>query len=232
MKKIIEQRKALGLSQQEVAHVLGVSRPTVIKIEKGEKKLSPEQEQSLAEYFGALSGENENIRISIPQKNIEKFEQVFLYLLEKIGSKPNVGMTVLYKLLYFIDFDYYEMHEEQLMGLTYFKNTYGPTPREFKKVIDSMIARGDIEAVKSTYFKREQQKFLPRKKPNLRILNGDELEMIESVIDRYSDRSATELSEMSHRDTPWKIAKDNEDLDYEYAFYRPDEFSVREYEEL
>jgi len=28
---------------------------------------------------------------------------------------------------------------------------------------------------------------------------------------------------------PWMIAEDNEDLDYEYVFYRDPEYSVREY---
>ena len=35
-------------------------------------------------------------------------------------------MTVLYKLLYFIDFDYYEKFEEQLVGATYIKNHLDP----------------------------------------------------------------------------------------------------------
>lgn len=63
--------------------------------------------------------ESPDIRISIPENNIEKFKQVFLYILSKVGAKPNVGQTVLYKLLYFIDFDYYELYEKQLMGLSY-----------------------------------------------------------------------------------------------------------------
>ena len=47
-------------------------------------------------------------------------------------------MTVLYKLLYFIDFDYYEKFEDQLVGATYIKNHFGPTPVEFKKIVDSL----------------------------------------------------------------------------------------------
>lgn len=229
---MLSKRKILGISQEEVAHILGVSRPTFIKMEKGEKQLTEEQSQKIQEYFSAFAEEESQMRINIPQKNIEKFKQVLLYILEKVGAKPNVGMTVLYKLLYFIDFDYYEKYEEQLMGLTYFKNTHGPTPREFKKVIDDMIANGEVEEVKSTYFKREQRKYLPRRPSNLRILNGSELGMIESVLDRYADKNATELSEMSHRDTPWRVAKENENLEYEHAFYRPDEFSVRDYDPI
>jgi hypothetical protein len=68
--------------------------------------------------------EKQEIRIDVPQKNLKKFKEVLLYILEKVGGKPNVGMTVLYKLLYFIDFDYYEKFEEQLIGATYIKNHF------------------------------------------------------------------------------------------------------------
>lgn len=225
-------RKAIGLSQEDIAQFLGISRPTVMKIEKGERALTTEESDKLNAYFSSFTGDPSNVRINIPQQNIEKFKQVFLYILEKVGARPNVGMTVLYKFLYFIDFDYYEKYEKQLMGLTYFKNTHGPTPREFKIVIDDMIINGEIEDVKSNYFKYEQKKFLPRILPNLSLLNGQELEMIDDVLDRYGAKSASELSDLSHQDTPWKMAEDKEDLEYEYAFYRPDRFSVREYEPL
>jgi transcriptional regulator with XRE-family HTH domain len=229
---MITQRKKLGISQKEISQILGISRPTVIKIEKGARKLKPEEEKKLSEFFTNLEENETQMRINIPEKNIDKFKQVLLYILEKVGAKPNIGQTVLYKLLYFIDFDYYEKYETQLMGLTYFKNMHGPVPREFKKVIYEMKKNHEIDEVKSSYFKFEQTKYLPVKNPDLRLLNGQELEMIESVLDRYSDKSAAEISEMSHRDTPWKVANDMENLEYEHVFYRPDEFSVREYENL
>ncbi|PCI24747.1 XRE family transcriptional regulator [Candidatus Peregrinibacteria bacterium] len=227
-----KKRKLLGISQEEIAQILGVSRPTVIKIEKGERALKPNEAEILSVFFANFEDNNKTTRINIPEKNINKFKQVLLYILEKVGAKPNIGQTVLYKLLYFIDFDYYEKYETQLMGLTYFKNTHGPVPREFKQVIDEMKESQEIEEIKSKYFKFEQTKYLPVKTPNLALLNGQELEMIESVLDRYADKTATEISEMSHRDTPWKVANDMENLEYEQAFYRPDEFSVREYEAL
>jgi hypothetical protein len=59
------------------------------------------------------------MRISEPQMNIEKFRQVCKYILAKTGNLPSV------ELLYFIDFDYYELFEEQLMGLKYVKTANG-----------------------------------------------------------------------------------------------------------
>lgn len=229
---MIKKRKKFGISQEEISEVLGISRPTLIKIEKGERDLKPEEAKKLSDFFANFEESKNQMRINIPEKNIEKFRQVFLYIIEKVGAKPNVGQTVLYKLLYFIDFDYYEKYGIQLMGLTYFKNVHGPVPREFKKVIEEMKKNQEIDEIKSIYFKFEQTKYLPVRKSDLSFLNGRELEMIDSVLDRYSDKSAAEISEISHRDTPWKAAKDKENLEYEHVFYRSDELSVREYEAL
>src|SRR6056297_2463999 len=143
--KIHKQRIVCGLSQEEMARRLGMSRPTFIKIERGERKLTKEEQDKLARIFASLEEyQQSDMRINVPQKNLEKFKQVLLYVLQEVGAKPNVGMTVLYKLLYFIDFDFYEKHEEQLMGLTYIKNHHGPTPREFVSVVEEMKTKGEI----------------------------------------------------------------------------------------
>jgi len=40
-------------------------------------------------------------RISVPTLKLNKFKNVLLYILERCAGKPNVGETVLNKLLYF-----------------------------------------------------------------------------------------------------------------------------------
>lgn len=228
-------RKKFGMSQEELARRLNMSRPTLINLEKGERPLKIEEENKIKEIFGIVEAhENksgESVRIEIPQKRLDKFKQVFLYILERVGGKPNVGLTVLYKLLYFIDFDYYEKYEEQLMGLTYIKNHHGPTPKEFIKVIEEMKKQNEIEEVKSQYFTFEQRKYLPRINADLSQINGRELEMIEAVLARLSDKSATELSYYSHADVPWASHEEGEEINYESVFYRNDPYSVRKYED-
>lgn len=228
-------RKKFNMSQDELARRLNISRPTLIKIEKGERPLKIEERARIKEIFELVqsheSAQSEDVRIEIPQKKLDKFKQVFLYIIEKVGSRPNVGLTVLYKLLYFIDFDYYEKYEEQLMGLTYIKNHHGPTPKEFIKVIEEMKKNDEIEEVKSQYFTFEQRKYLPHITPDLSKLNARELEMIDSVLARLSDKSATELSNYSHADVPWQSHEEGEEINYESVFYRNDPYSVREYED-
>lgn len=249
---LLELRNNQGISQAFVAEKIGVSRASYIEIEKGAKELTLSQANKIAEIFNItltelISGkqvsnirvsikdtidkkEKQEIRIDVPQKNLKKFKEVLLYVLEKVGSKSNVGMTVIYKLLYFIDFDYYEKFEEQLVGATYIKNHFGPTPVEFKKIVESMESKGELETVKSKYFLHEQTKYLPRREPDISVLNAKEIKHIDEVLFRLSDKSATELSEYSHKDVPWITAEDGRPLSYESVFYRTKDTSVREYE--
>ncbi|GAH65882.1 unnamed protein product, partial [marine sediment metagenome] len=171
------------------------------------------------------------IRINVPQKNLEKFKEVFLYILNKVGSKPNIGETVIYKLLYFIDFDFYEKFEEQLVGATYIKNRYGPTPIEFKKIVEKMIEEEDTMKVESSYFNYPQTKYLPLRRADLSKLKANETEVIDDVLNRLSDMNAAQISEHSHNDVPWLTTEDGEIIEYESAFYRTSPYSVREYGE-
>lgn len=253
-------RKNLGLSQAYVALKIGVSRASYIEIEKGAKELTVSEASKIAEIFNIsldelISGKTmpdikvslqekaekkekpfdqthgkQEIRIDVPQKNLKKFKEVLLYILEKVGSKSNVGMTVLYKLLYFIDFDYYEKFEEQLVGATYIKNHFGPTPVEFKKIVESMEEKGELETVKSKYFQHEQTKYLPRRESDISVLNAREIKHIDEVLARLSDKNAKDLSDYSHEDIPWLITKEGQPIPYEAVFYRTKETSVREYE--
>ena len=143
-----------------------------------------------------------------------------------MGARPNVGKTVLFKLLYFIDFDFYEKYEEQLIGATYRKEAYGPLPVEFSAVVQQMKHDGELQELRGTHFGKDQVKLFPLRKPNLALLKGHEMEMINDVIRRHGQKNAADISEYSHRDIPWRVAKMHEDLEYETVYYRDDEFSV------
>ena len=248
--RIRELRSQKGISQQRLAELLDVSRPTISQMENGERKISAEELDCLAKIFNisvdSLLKRHEEpevvlqkatrdrrlqpgIRINVPQKSVEKLKEILLYILNKVGSKPNVGETVIYKLLYFIDFDFYEKYEEQLVGATYIKNNYGPTPLEFQKVVEQMTDR-ELVRVNSTYFSFPQTKYLPLRKPDLTKLRANEIEVIDSVLNRLSDMNASQISEYSHDDVPWLTAEDGGIIEYESAFYRVAPYSVREYE--
>jgi transcriptional regulator with XRE-family HTH domain len=245
-------REKTEMSQDALARKMRLPRPAISQIESGARKiatdellrfsqifhvsvdvlLNPGKEPEVRLYEGKEDkAPKPQMRISVPQKNLQKFKEVLLYILSKVGSKPNIGETVIYKLLYFIDFDFYEKYEEQLIGATYMKNQYGPTPIEFAKIIEQMIKKGEIEKVKSDYFNYPQTKYLPRKKSDLTKLKANEIEVIDDVLNRLSDMNASQISDYSHRDVPWLTTNEGEVIEYESVFYRTPPYSLRSYAE-
>jgi transcriptional regulator with XRE-family HTH domain len=246
-------REKKGLTQTDLAQYLGCTRQTYTQIENGSRDISLNETKQLAALFEIpierfvmeqMGGEYQveletqkpkkekapEVRISVPQNKVDKFKEVLLYILEKVGAQPNVGQTVLFKLLYFIDFDFYEKYEEQFIGARYQKNHFGPTPIEFKKITADMIHNQEIEEVKSKYFKHGQLKYLPHRSSNLEKLSAREIKHIDEVLARLAHKNAKELSEYSHQDVPWIMAEDGEEIKYEAVFYRTHETTVRNYE--
>jgi transcriptional regulator with XRE-family HTH domain len=240
------------MNQQELAGQLGVLRATLSQIETGERQLSAEELKRLSLIFSVstdaildlekepivtleedkkMNSPKPQIRINVPQKNLAKFKEVLLYILNKVGARPNIGETVIYKLLYFIDFDFYEKYEEQLIGAAYIKNRFGPTPVEFARIVDKMIKDEEVCQVKSKYFNREQKKYLPLKKADTTKLKASEKEVIDNVLERLSDMDAKQISDYSHQDVPWLTTPDGEQIEYESVFYRTAPYSVRKYDE-
>jgi len=171
------------------------------------------------------------IRISVPKLQVNKFKNVLLYILERCAGKPNVGETVLYKLLYFSDFNHYELYEEHLTGATYRKLPYGPVPLKLDAIIDEMLHANLLKKVKTDYHGYVQTRYLPLGKADLTQLRASEKEVIDRVIEQMSDWSASAISEYSHKDMPWIASTDGKTIDYELVFYRDVPYSVRNYDD-
>lgn len=229
-------RQKQGITQEEMAKRLGVSRPTYIQIERGEKEPTVGQAKIIAELFRVnkmqeQKAEAKNVLKKQSGKfNVHKFKEVLLYVLEKVGAKPNIGETALFKLLYFIDFDFYEKFGQSVTGATYMKNHHGPTPKQFKSVTDEMITCGELERVRSKYFQYDQKKYLPHRKPDLNYLTAVEVGQIDDVLARLSDKNGSELRAYSHDDLPWIATYDQSDIDYNLVFQRTQPYSQRDHE--
>ncbi|MBI4648691.1 MAG: DUF4065 domain-containing protein [Bacteroidia bacterium] len=250
--RIMGLRKAKGLSQENLAKSIGLSRPSLAQIELGNRSidvfelynLSLVLGFSLDEFLSAdfkasdevhyekeVLAEKDNIRISIPVLKIGKFKNVLVYILERCAGKPNIGETVLNKLLYFCDFNYYELYEEHLTGARYKKLPYGPVPQQMTSIINKMIEDRQIQRINTMYFDKPQIRFMPLVKPDLKQLNAAEKDVIDKVIEQLSDWNAAKISEYSHNDKPWKATLDKDYISYNLVFYRRPPYSIREYDE-
>jgi len=250
--RIAQMRKRKGLSQEELAVRVKLSRPSLAQIELGNRGINIQEFQRFAQVlefslddfvskdfqgFAVESLADDQgkqpiqERISVPKLQVSKFKQVLLYILEHCAGKPNVGETVLYKLLYFSDFNYYELYEEQLTGANYRKLPYGPVPQKLDQIIEQMRMDGQLERIKTNYHGFSQTRYFPLVKADLRTFKASEKEVIDRVIEQMSDWSASAISDYSHKDIPWLATKEGEEINYELAFYREAPFSVRNYDE-
>ncbi len=250
-RRIAEIRKNKGYSQGDLAKMLDINRPSLTQIELGNRNLTVLELNEIARILSVsidklLSSsfnlqeqlieqeekdEVREYRVSIPGLKVNKFKDILLYILEKCAGKPNVGETLLYKLLYFADFNYYELHEEYLSGAEYRKLPYGPVPQKLDIIINQMIAKKQLKRLRVDYHGYPQTRYIPLAKPNLKSLSAREKVVIDSVIDQYSDWSASAISDYSHKDMPWLASKEGEAIDYELVFYREAPYSVRNYDE-
>jgi transcriptional regulator with XRE-family HTH domain len=245
-------RKQKGLSQVDLAKSLKISRPSLAQIELGNRGIDVQELQRLSMILGFsldeflskdflvpksveanMSEKAQTIeeRNPIPKLQESKFKNVLLYILEKCAGKPNVGETVLYKLLYFSDFNYYELYEEHLTGARYRKLPFGPVPQKLDNILQQMTDAGSLQRIKTEYFGLPQTRYLPLIKANLTILKASEKDVIDKVVEQMSDWSAATISNYSHQDLPWEVTDEGKYISYELAFYREAPYSVRNYEE-
>lgn len=247
-------RMERNISQNVLAEALDIPRPSVSQIENGGRELSFFEFQKILKLFEIsfedfvtytqsrhkTSG-NTVFRKKLINAKIkfdsEKFRQLLLYILEQCGSKPNVGETVLYKLLYFCDFDYFELYEKSLTGMKYKRQQYGPVPSQalFNPVINEMQNDGLIMRISKPYMNNTiQTRYINFMEADLNVFGKDTDKMIKitnEVIARLSHMSARQIEDHVHRDHPWLTHKNNEEIDYGSVFNRTGEFAKRDYEQ-
>lgn len=158
-----------------------------------------------------------------------KFEELLHYIIHKCGHLENIGKTTLYKLMYFCDFDYYELFETPLTGEEYIKLSHGPAPTHFDEVIADLKNKKFIKTESVDYHGCTQQKFLCISEPKLSSLSATEKEVADKVIAKLCNMNASQVSAYSHMDMPWQATQDGEIIDYHLVFYRDDVLSVRQY---
>jgi len=142
-----------------------------------------------------------------------------------------MDINLLFSLLYFCDFNYYEIHEEQLTGLLYKKESFGPSSGQALSLINEMKLEKKIQSFKSSYAGIPHIRYLPGTIADLKLINAAEKLVIDRVIEQYSDWSSSSLSRYAREDMPWKATTPGKAIDYELVFYRRPPYSVRTYEE-
>ena len=141
------------------------------------------------------------------------------------------GMTKLFKLLYFLDFEHYKKTGRSVTGLRYFAWRMGPVPVSLKNELNQPNAdiseRVVIRDVR-TRFEQSMRLIEPKAPFEPSHFSKREMRLLEGLANEYRDSTADEMIEATHLETlPWhRVFKDEKrpqaEIPYEYVL-RPEE---------
>jgi len=245
--KIKKLRKDGDWSQEELAKSLGISRAALSELERGIRGLSALELAEAAKFFGlsadilleevrkpGQSAQQRHKRVNGHIKfEPKKLEQLILYILNKCGGKPNVGETVLYKLLYFVDFNTYEILGKPVTGLNYVHQQFGPMPQnnQYLELLEKMKKEKRVRIFNQEYFGKSQKRYMALADYNVETFSSHEKEIIDKVINQLSDMNARQIEDYAHGDVPWQVTKDNDIISYDLVIDRVAPYAYRDYEQ-
>ena len=237
-------RNETNVSQEDLANYIWISRLTYINVENWKRELKKEEIEKIADFF------EKPINYFLEEKKYDKnrkLKDLILYIVKNFKSKENLWKTVLNKLLYFSDFNYYEWTWNLITWVTYKKLPYWPVPESITQILDDMLEDWEIAIKKEKVHDYYTQKIIildenidtnifdltdeinRQKKENYIPYEDlpDSKKIVDEVLNRYENWTANAISDLSHEDTPYKVVKNYWDtIDPTYVFYRSKAFIV------
>lgn len=150
----------------------------------------------------------------------DKYKAAILYIANSL--KEIDGMKKAYKLLYFLDFDFYEAYEKPFTGDVYKSLPMGPAPVYFDGVIQELVAEKKIKVEKvrmSPLHNNDTVVYKPLSKTDYKF-TSEEKGMLDRVIKIYGNQTGKALEVLSHSEAPYNAVDLYQVIPYEYSFYR------------
>lgn len=152
--------------------------------------------------------------------NMEKFKELVLYLSEKSVSDKKFGSTKLNKLLFYCDFIAYAELGASITGVTYQRITKGPAPKCMVPVRDEMVESKELAIQPVPLLSgHTQRRPVNLRRPNLTLFSGEEISLVDTILQGFSKFDADQISNFSHGHIGWLLAQDGETIPYGAAYF-------------
>jgi transcriptional regulator with XRE-family HTH domain len=198
-------------TQEEMAKILEVSRPTYISMEKGNVSITIDQLDRLADKLGC---ETEDI-ISENIIDEEKYGEVLMETIRQGADKDGkIPKTKLAKLIYLNDFSWYYQHLESMTGAKYRRLQLGPVPNIYFAKLDELIAEGTL----NLELKNSCQMISLTRAGEMQKsqkLSHEEKNLIKQVAIKWQSKRTEEIVKFTHEQLPYKVCSPGEVIPYE-----------------
>jgi uncharacterized phage-associated protein len=142
--------------------------------------------------------------------SLEKMAAMVAYF---AARADNLYKTKLYKLLFFADFVNFYRLGKSISGSRYVHLPYGPVPDGYEETLETLNHYGVVDVTK------ENSSDLIRSGESQAkgFLKVEEIETLEWILENYGGMSASQLTEVSHRERAYTNTRTGEEIAYEYA---------------
>ncbi|MEO8043139.1 MAG: Panacea domain-containing protein [Acidobacteriota bacterium] len=175
------------------------------------RMLDEKQGVSVAEAPASVESEAEaTVFTGYRAFSLEKMAAMVSFLSNRTSD---LYKTKLNKLLFYADFANYYLHGSSISGSRYVHLPYGPVPDSYEETLETLNHYGVIDIA------RQNSADLVRAGENSAtdFLSADEARTLDWVLDTFGGMSASQLTEISHRERAYKNTRAGEEIAYEYA---------------
>jgi len=210
IKSLREQR---GISQQEIAAKLEISRTSYIAVEQGKKELLLSEAQKISDIFGIDLKDMETGVVP----NYDKYKEMILSYLRIASSKDDgkIPKTKLAKLLYLADFAWFYEKMRSMSGMQYRRIQYGPVPDLYFRALDELEEEGKINIDRSKSDMILISEGEGSKRKQLNKLEKEEKELISKITTKWKNKRTAEIVDFTHMQLPYRLCSPDEIIPYE-----------------
>ena len=214
---IIKLRKTAGLSQEELSKKLGISRPTLVSVEKGERDITLSELKKISEIFDIpveiIMDEEMSVADKVDsqkfsERAFKKFHNLILQCIKYgSGNDGKITKTKLAKLVYLCDFASYYKTLNPISGFEYRRLAQGPVAIEFFDLIETDESICVEKKEKALMISLVEQ-------PDDTVMSRTELNLIQEICKKWKNASTQDIVDFTHKQIPWKVCKDREVIPY------------------
>ena len=146
-----------------------------------------------------------------------KLRELILLISEWSQADPKFGAIKLNKLLFHSDFSAYLTFGVAITNQEYFALKQGPAPKRLLPITKKMKEREELAYRQIPYHGYIQRRPISLRRADTSVFSGREIDLVHRTIERFWNKSATEMSEKSHLFAGWEIAREKETIPYSTA---------------
>lgn len=148
-----------------------------------------------------------------------RLAELMLFVAKRCEDDPKFGATKLNKILFFSDFISMRRQGKPIAGSPFMRLPKGPAPRRMLPVRERLIEekRAVLRNVRLVSG-NTQHRLTPLDDPDLSLFTSDDIDIVTEIIGALWNKTAEQVSDLSHELPAWELADDKEEIPFAAAF--------------